>query len=137
MNLIDQQKSRLAGCDAFLPKPVDEQSLLALIGQQLRLEWIYETVQDEEQENDNHNEQSQEKTSEYDPPNRARLIAPPTEELERLYELATLGRMSALRKQLDYLEQVDQSYAPFTNKVRELARGFEDEKILALIEEQL
>ena len=32
---------------------------------------------------------------------------------------------------------MDAKYAPFANKVRELARGFEDEKIVALIEEYL
>lgn len=65
------------------------------------------------------------------------FIAPPTEQLELIYELASLGRMSALRHRLSYIEQLDHQYTPFANQVRELASMFEDEKILALIKKQL
>ena len=125
---MDQHKSRLAGCHAFLPKPVDEQTLLALIARHLGLEWIYQVVE--------HNQEVEEKRTKGDGINVS-LIMPPTQELEIIYELATLGRMSALRQQLISIEQLDQKYTPFANHVRELARGFEDEKIVALIQEQL
>ncbi|MGB0386082.1 MAG: ATP-binding protein [Ardenticatenaceae bacterium] len=134
---MDQQKSRLAGCDAFLPKPVDEQTLLALIRQHLELEWIYEVIEDQDEDNDHDNEQAQEKTTKNKPLNALRLIAPPAEELEKLYELANLGKMSAIRKRLAHIEQLDQTYAPFAHQVRQLARGFEDEKIAALVEQCL
>ena len=45
--------------------------------------------------------------------------------------------MSDIRKQMDHLEQLDAKYAPFANKLRELARGFEDEKIVALVEQYI
>jgi hypothetical protein len=45
-----------------------------------------------------------------------------------------MGMMSEIRKQMDELEQLDAKYAPFALKMRELARDFEDEKILALVE---
>jgi hypothetical protein len=47
------------------------------------------------------------------------------------------GIMSEIRKQMDEIEQLDAKYAPFALKVRELARGFEDEQIVALVEEYL
>jgi len=65
------------------------------------------------------------------------LIAPPQEALEALHEAAMLGMMSKIRKQLDEIEQLDQKYAPFANKVRELARRFEDDKIVALVEQYM
>jgi len=127
---MDQQKSRVAGCNAFLPKPVDEQKLLTLIGEQLAVEWIYEVIE-------YNNEQSKEKTSKNEPFNAALLIAPPAKELKLLYELANLGKICDIRKWADHIEQLDQTYADFANKVQQLAMAFEDEKIVALVEEYL
>ena len=45
--------------------------------------------------------------------------------------------MSEIRKQMHQLEQTDAKYAPFATKVRELAQGFEDEKIVTLVENYL
>ncbi|MBF2021480.1 MAG: response regulator [Hydrococcus sp. C42_A2020_068] len=41
---IQQKQSQTAGCEAFLPKPIDRQKLLFLLGQYLQLEWIYEEI---------------------------------------------------------------------------------------------
>ncbi|MGB0388928.1 MAG: response regulator [Ardenticatenaceae bacterium] len=125
---MDQQKSRLAGCDAFLPKPVDQERLLALIGQHLALEWMYESIE----ENEGVAEESTK-----DAQTHASLIAPPAEKLEALYELAMLGKISGIRKWIAHIEQLDQSYAPFANKVHHLARAFKEDQIVALIEEYL
>jgi CheY-like chemotaxis protein len=116
----EQQISLKIGCNAFLPKPVDAQKLLALIEKHLGLTWLYE----------------QKATEPKDPCEQA-LIPPPPQQLEALYETAMLGLMSDIRKQMDQLEQLDAKYAPFANKVRELAKGFEDEQIVALVEEYL
>ena len=40
-----QEKSLLAGCAAFLPKPIDQHKLLAALGRYLHLEWITNQVQ--------------------------------------------------------------------------------------------
>ncbi len=111
-----QKESLKAGSNAFLPKPVDRQKLLALISSYLNLEWIYQKIEDEQQKV------------------HPSLIPPSPEALEALYKLASFGMMSDIRKQMDHLEQLDAKYAPFANKLRELARGFEDEKIVALVE---
>jgi len=47
--------------------------------------------------------------------------------------LASLGRISDIRKWIAHIEQLDQKYADFANKVRQLARAFEDDKIVAQI----
>ena len=38
-----ERESKAAGCNAFLRKPIDEEKLLALLGEYLHLEWIFET----------------------------------------------------------------------------------------------
>jgi CheY-like chemotaxis protein len=113
----EQQRSLKVGCNAFLPKPVDAQKLLALIEKHSKLEWLYEQ-----------SSTAGKRSCEIP------LIPPPPQQLEALYEAAILGMMSKIRKQMEQLEQLDAKYAPFALKVRELARAFEDEQIVALVE---
>jgi DNA-binding NarL/FixJ family response regulator len=119
----DQNKSQIVGCNAFIPKPVDEQKLLALLQTQLQLEWICEVEE-------TYNSESQ--TEEEKP-----LVAPPTDELEVLYELAMLGSMRDIRDRALQLEEQDDKYISFARKLQSLAKGFEDEKIVALVEQYL
>lgn len=114
-----QKESLKAGSNAFLPKPVDRQKLLALIESHLNLEWSYQKIEAEQQN--------------MHPP----LLPPPALALEALYKLASFGMMSEIRKQMDELEQLDAKYVSFANKLRDLAKRFEDEKIVALLEDYL
>lgn len=54
-----------------------------------------------------------------------------------MYELALFGSMGRIQEHLRHLEEQDSRYAPFVSKVRTLARDFEDERILALLEQLL
>jgi CheY-like chemotaxis protein len=117
---MDQKQSRLAGCDAFLAKPVDEQKLLAMIGSHLKLEWIYKDTP------------ASKVAAQVSP-----LLPPPQEELEALYELAMLGNIKRIGQYADHIEQLHKKYVPFAKQVRQLARAFEDEKIVALVEQYL
>ncbi len=111
----DKQKSLQAGCNAFLPKPIEEQQLFNSLSEYLDLDWVYEQEQIIEAEDET-------------------LIPPPAEELEKLYELAMMGDMREIK---DFANQLDEEYAVFANKVVELANGFEDEVILSLVEEYM
>ncbi|AOX01978.1 hypothetical protein BJP34_23375 [Moorena producens PAL-8-15-08-1] len=118
----DQQKSKLAGCQGFLSKPVDEQQLLELLGEYLQLEWMYE-------------EDSQQTIA---PASLEQpLVIPPPAEMEVLYELAMLGSMKKIRQRATYLEQLNTKYIPFAKKLKDLAQGFQEEKILELVEKYL
>ncbi|MFB2892296.1 PAS domain S-box protein [Aerosakkonemataceae cyanobacterium BLCC-F50] len=114
----DQYRSIEAGGNAFLPKPVMAKELLEKIQKYLKLEWIYEekqplTTSDLEQEE---------------------LIPPPAEELEIFYELAMKGNFKGIVKQASLLEETEQKYQPFAKKLYQLAKGFQDREILALIQ---
>lgn len=65
------------------------------------------------------------------------FVLPPRQDLEDLYKLSSLGMMSQIRKKVKHIEELDAKYAPFANKIRQLALAFEDEKILKLVEEYL
>ena len=111
----DKQKSLQAGCNAFLPKPIEEQQLFNALVEHLNLDWVYEQ------------EEVIEKVEET-------LIPPSAEDLEKLYELAMMGDMREIK---DFAMQLDDEYGVFARKLIELAGGFEDEVILSLVEEYI
>jgi signal transduction histidine kinase/DNA-binding NarL/FixJ family response regulator len=118
---MDQTKIQQVGCEAFLPKPVDNQQLLTLLTTYLHLEWI---------------------VSEAPTPTASQItaqpmVSPPVEELETLYELAMLGSMRKIRERADYLEELDSQYIPFAQKLKDLVQGFQEKALLALIERHL
>ncbi|MGK7915652.1 MAG: ATP-binding protein [Prochloraceae cyanobacterium] len=118
----NRQQSQIAGCDAFLPKPVDESQLLALLEKYLQLNWIYEEI------------------DEYDSPDLLTaatdtLIIPPPEEIEILHQLAMLGSMKKIRERAIYLEKLDEKYAPLAAKLQDLAQGFQEKAIVNLVEQ--
>ncbi|MFQ5625336.1 MAG: ATP-binding protein, partial [Methyloligellaceae bacterium] len=121
---MDQARSQQIGCDAFLPKPIVTGELLALIGDLLSLEWVLESSAaalsvDEA-------EMTVVATA---------LLPPPGEQLEVLHELALYGSMERIQQQADQIEALDPKYGPFARQLRKLAAEFEDEKILALVEQ--
>ena len=111
----DKQKSLQAGCNAFLPKPIEEQQLFNALVEHMNLDWIYEEEQIIKAEDET-------------------LIPPSAEDLEKLYELAMMGDMREIK---EFAMQLDDEYGVFANKVVELANGFEDELILNLVEEYM
>lgn len=124
---LDRVKSREMGCDSFLPKPVDEIKLLSTLQEHLQLDWIYEKIEQLSSDNltipiDNVN---------------YNLIVPPPEEIEILYELAMLGSMKKIRERAIYLEELDQQYLPFTDKLKDLTQDFQEKEIVKLIEKYL
>lgn len=123
----DRHKVRLAGCDAFLAKPVAVKRLLDMLTEYLELEWIYDqtvNVEATEAEVVTHSEQ-------------ADMMPPPIEKLTELHQLAVRGTMRRIKKWAAALAQTDPQYRPFANKLQELAKGFQSKRIVALVEEYI
>jgi signal transduction histidine kinase len=118
---FDRQKSKVAGCDEFLPKPVQLSELLDILQDRLALTWIYETP-----------EVADESLS----PNQG-LAIPPPEELLTLYEVAQIGHIERIKKEASRLQQLDARYQAFVSKIFTLADDFEDEEIVSLLEAHL
>ncbi|BAZ00847.1 integral membrane sensor hybrid histidine kinase [Tolypothrix tenuis PCC 7101] len=112
----DKQKSLDAGADDFLPKPVQASDLLEKLQTHLEIEWNYE------EENNSSLPLSQE------------VVLPPTEELNRLHELALKGRIKALQNKLSEIEKADHRFVPFVQEIQALSQSFQIEKIQNLIE---
>lgn len=113
----DQHRSIKAGGNDFLPKPVLAAELLQKLQKHLQFQWLYE------------------KQAVFVEPatNLVELTAPPAM-LETLYELAMKGNFIGITKQAALLEQMDVKYSPFAKKLQRLAKEFQDQEILVLIQ---
>ncbi len=126
-NVFDSDKEDClqAGCDDFISKPLVVEELFAVMRFRLGIEWIYAEADEQ-----GISGRTREKVA-----GRAEIVAPPAEEMEVLFDLAMSGDMVELMNRASHLEATDIKYQPFARTLRELARNFEDEKILSLIKE--
>ncbi|GAK60635.1 two-component hybrid sensor and regulator [Candidatus Vecturithrix granuli] len=118
---VDQEQSLVAGCNAFVPKPIDVPTLLDLLARQLPLSWQYAdapaaSVPDERD---------------------AEVIPPPRTELEALYHMAMLGQVFDIQDYVERLERQDVRYQLFARKIWMMAQAFEDQQIAALVKHYL
>jgi PAS domain S-box-containing protein len=115
----DQSRSREAGYDAFLSKPISWPKLSALLEKHLKLEWEYS--------------EPREQAGTITPATAApieRLAPPPLPELEVLLELARMGDLSAIQERAAHIEILDGRFIPFAKRLSALAGGFEEQEIL-------
>lgn len=120
----DRRKAMRAGCNAFVPKPVQEAELLQAIEDQLRLEWLRE-----------------------EPAAAATASSPGTGHgapdvqlpsdaaIEALTECAALGDVQGLLHRLDEIERADESFAGFTSRLRAAARNYRLNDVLNALSE--
>jgi len=122
---FNQQQSREVGCDDFLPKPVRETELLEKLQIYLGLEWVYE-----EETNATGTSSEQERES-----SQETIVAPPAQEIAALFDLAMRGDIRGIVERAAHLEALDRQWIPFAIHLRQLAKNFEDEKILEFIKQ--
>jgi CheY-like chemotaxis protein len=122
---FNQQQSREVGCDDFLPKPVRETELLEKLQVYLGLEWVYE-----EETNATGASSEQERES-----SQETIVAPPAQEIAALFDLAMRGDIKGIVDRAAQLEALDRQWVPFAIHLRQLAKDFEDEKILEFIKQ--
>ena len=159
---VNQQKSIASGANDFLPKPIQFEDLLALMEKHLHLDWVYEKLpklslkasQNLSQvagtkpgayQSDNnfpfgvHSKQLVSPSSVLVAPEQEggyqekSLVAPPPEELEKLWDLAMRGNIQGIEQAASHLEQLDQKYVTLAAQIKELTGGFQIKKIRELL----
>ncbi len=65
------------------------------------------------------------------------LVTPSLEQLNALLELARMGNMEEIEAHAKMLRQADEQYVPFADKLYELAKGFEEQEIFALLDKYI
>lgn len=114
-----RQQSQEAGCDAFLPRPIELPQLLIQIAHYLNITWLYDTSSIE---------RSQDRSDALD------LIIPPWEELSILYRAARLGDTDLVEQEASRIQQLSDRYSPFAQRILQLNQMFNSEAILQLIQ---
>jgi CheY-like chemotaxis protein len=117
----DETLCHEAGADVFLPKPIDNDVLLKIIGERLSLTWTTAEPAPNTQE------------TATDTVNEGELVVPPEDEIEVLYDLARLGNMQSLCARADHLKELDARYGAFARQLRALAENYQSKAILALV----
>jgi CheY-like chemotaxis protein len=122
----ERNTSLSAGCDDFLPKPVQAGALLELLRATLQLKWKRRAGPG----------------AVVTPPPMTdaeicMLTPPPAEELAPLLELADEGNIPGVLNELDRLEQADPQLGAWIEQVRAVARGFQTKRLYALLQAQV
>ena len=118
----ERQKSLSAGCDDFLPKPLEANALFEALQRTLGLAWT-----------------RRERPSGSSAPVLrgevvpAALLPPPADDLAQLSKLADRGRIRSLLDELVRLEGADPRLGPWSAEVRALAQRFQVRKLRELL----
>ncbi|MEW6491106.1 MAG: PAS domain S-box protein [Cyanobacteriota bacterium] len=118
-----KQESLAAGCQDFLPKPVQAEHLLDAIRVHLGIEGIYQESQS-----------SSTVDSSLSPPP---LVPPPPSELTVLYKLVKMGDITGILDQVNQLEKFNTKFVAFATQVRQLVQGFKLKELRGIIENYL
>jgi PAS domain S-box-containing protein len=125
---VHQQRSLDAGCNDFLAKPIHADTLLEKIRGFLDLTWIYEkgTFSTQAETIKPPNQISSET-------NATQIVAPSAPQAAMLLDLAYQGDIKGILEETDKLEQTNQQLIPFCQKIRQLAKTFDEEQICELV----
>ncbi len=116
--------SEAVGCDDFVATPIQIETLLHKLAAHLKLTWVYDQPLPPEGVKG-----LSDKT---DAPNS--LVGLLSEEAATLYELVLRGDIKGLGQQITRLEQLDDPYQPFVDKLRQLAKQYRIKQIQTLLE---
>jgi signal transduction histidine kinase/CheY-like chemotaxis protein len=115
-----RQEALDAGCNNFLPKPIQIEELLEHLQNYLQLVWIY---------------QNEDKLIAKMPENSvAEMVLPSSLELMGLYQAVQRCDVADIHAEVHNIKQLNAKYIPFINRVLTLIEEFEMEGIAALIQ---
>ena len=113
---FDRQQSQDAGCNDFLPKPVQAEELFEQLQRYLPIAWQYGEEPEATEEGDDLE------------------IIPPHSELIALYNAARDGHIAGIEAEAYRIQDLDSQYKVFANKILQWTENLEDEKILQFLE---
>lgn len=118
-----RQRAFQSGFQDFLIKPLQREHLLRLLQQYLQLEWIYDTTQD-----------TVPQMTPLPEEDLAICMSLPHTEAENIRQFAHLGITRHILTTLDQLEHQNVVYRPLVNTLRQLAKTYQFDRILQLLE---
>ncbi len=119
----DRQKSKIAGGNAFIPKPIKVNVLFDLLHQHSNIEWVYQQTEGHEDTTESHDPSS--------------IILPSSDILTKLLEFGMIGDVESILDEARRIADMDKQLTPFSTQIQKLAKGFQVNRICSLLEEYL
>ncbi len=121
----DQGESLEAGCDDFLPKPIELKRLFAALKRFLNLEWIRDS--------------SLLRYGENAPVDLNILESeiPPIPALQKIIAVAKLGDIDGIESEVKILQKQNEHYYQFCQNILKMAEKFDDQGIVKLMNQYL
>ena len=115
-----RQQALDAGCNDFLPKPIEAKELFLQLKNHLQLTWIYQSEYGLAAKKENTLVEVE-------------MIIPESSELVALYEAAQRCDVADIQTETHRIKQLNLKYTVFANKILALADEFEVEAIANFI----
>ncbi len=112
----DRHLSLQVGCNAFIAKPIEPDTLFYTMRSLLDLEWQYEDLQIAN--NISHTDIM-----------AIAMISPSNCVLEKLIQLARMGDILAIQDEVILLQESDRDFSPFASQILDYAHGFQIKQI--------
>ncbi|OLP17992.1 hypothetical protein BST81_13185 [Leptolyngbya sp. 'hensonii'] len=125
---VVHRQSQEAGCNAFLPRPVQVQDLLDQLQHHLKLVWVYDTLPTQD---------PIPVTTQISNSSPSPWVVPPQQELVTLQFVTYILDQQAVKEEVNRLEQLDPRYHAFAQRIQQLVHEFEFEEILKIIQSDL
>lgn len=119
---IHKERCLQAGCDEFIPKPVESEYLYARLQALLGLTWIVDPLADAEPAAATNLTAAM-----------ASMVKVPEAVANPLWSAARKGHSRGILQQVTVLEQLGEEYAPIANELRTLVKEFQFERIVTLV----
>ncbi|RUR76734.1 hypothetical protein PCC6912_41380 [Chlorogloeopsis fritschii PCC 6912] len=122
----DQYKSIDAGASAFLPKPIEAETLLELLRKYLQLEWVHESKVE-----------TNTKANVASSNHPAEMIPPAKEILQQLLNLVQDGDIQRIQEMAPQLSASDEKLTLFAQQLMQLASNFQIKRLETLIKQYI
>lgn len=121
----ERHKSLAAGANDFLVKPVKVKELYRMLSKYLQLNWIYEQVENKQQDYSEKSSSSQ------------TMVVPPKAELFMLLEYVKKGQIKGIKQELEKLATLDDQYQEFVKQLDSLVQCFNIKKIRLFLQKNI
>ncbi|PMB41844.1 hybrid sensor histidine kinase/response regulator [Fischerella thermalis CCMEE 5205] len=121
----ERHKSLAAGANDFLVKPVKVKELYRMLSKYLQLNWIYEQVENKQQDYSEKSSSSQ------------TMVVPPKAELFMLLEYVKKGQIKGIKQELEKLATMDDQYQEFVKQLDSLVQCFNIKKNRLFIQKNI
>jgi signal transduction histidine kinase/FixJ family two-component response regulator len=116
----DRRKSLSVGSNAFLPKPIQTETLIKQLQKLLDITWDYGDIKETAEENQ-----------------ATQTVFPPVADLEKVYKLSLMGDIDELEEQVGILAESDVKLKPFVTQMQAFLNNYQLDELTEWLERKM